>query len=399
MKQDLQRSLLWAAMKIRNISQEVQSASVAKSGLPPLAETIPHVLQTSHPERESTVSASMAEARRVTSRHDTDSVGSYGYGHPSGDLVDQFPSAVQYLPPILEADEMDRDCPSRPIPPPFVHSPRQSGSGSPYGQAQSPMQHHHPTRTLPTPVSLQYSPLSSVSGNYAAVPQSAHTAHLQDLQHQISTETSILQTLQKEHRQLLAAFSQSQIRCNVLDKKSQVSDHEINDLTEGKLRLQQQVEALEAQVEELLKARKESHRQSTADGAQWRQIMAMSSQLHMQGADKSRRHRSDRELWEQEKEAMQQRILELETNAASPSTTKQKDQPVAPVPPSDLLTSTSLEVLRREIVRLRTTCRKLELALGEIGGETESIDTVVKVLVRLKQRIVTSRPCTSGTTA
>jgi predicted nuclease with TOPRIM domain len=125
--------------------------------------------------------------------------------------------------------------------------------------------------------------------------QSAQAAHLQDLQHQISTKTLALQTLQREHDNLLAAFSRQQTRCATLDKKSQVSDNEINSLTEEKIRLQAQVEALEAQVEDLVKSRDEAHKQSVANGAQYMQIMSHSSRLQAQGA-------ADLKRWKTEKE-------------------------------------------------------------------------------------------------
>ncbi|RMZ87911.1 hypothetical protein DV736_g4863, partial [Chaetothyriales sp. CBS 134916] len=225
----------------------------------------------------------------------------------------------------------------------------------------------------------------------SSASQAAQASHLQDLQHQISTKTLALQTLQKEHDQLLAAFSRSQIRCNTLDKKSQVSDHEINTLTEEKIRLYQQVESLEAQVEELQKSRDEVHKQSSADGAQWRQIMAMSSQLQVKSAEEARRFRTEREAWEQDKASLQRRIQDLEekhltaSTLALPSAVSDSSSTV-----DDALTSMSVEALRQEVLKLRARCAELELSLQGVSGETELLDRAISAMSSIKQRLAHS---------
>ena len=239
------------------------------------------------------------------------------------------------------------------------------------------------SRTLPSPSSLQY-PLPG--GSFSpGVSQAAHLTHLQDLQHQISTKTLALQTLQREHDQLLAAFSRSQIRCSTLDKKSQVSDHEINTLSEDKIRLQNQVEALEAQVEDLVKAKDEANRQSTADNAQWRQIMAMSSRLQAQGADEARRFQSDRETWERNRDSMQRRIQELEVGNLSLVDSHRSEESASSN--EDVLLSSSLDVLRQEILRLRRRCAEMEQALQDLRLETEQMDHVMTEFASIRERI------------
>ena len=217
--------------------------------------------------------------------------------------------------------------------------------------------------------------------------QSVHNAHLQDLQHQISTKTLALQTLQREHDQLLGAFSRSQIRCSTLDKKSQVSDHEINSLTEEKLRLQGQVESLEVQVEELVKAKDEVHRQTTADAAQWRQIVAMSSQLQAQGAEETKRYRGDRESWERDRDGLQRRITELESGKSTLVDTSHSVDSATSISSGDILTSTSLETLRAEIVRLRSKCADMEVALQDLRRVAEQMDQVMGEFANIRERI------------
>jgi chromosome segregation ATPase len=217
--------------------------------------------------------------------------------------------------------------------------------------------------------------------------QSVHNAHLQDLQHQISTKTLALQTLQREHDQLLGAFSRSQIRCSTLDKKSQVSDHEINSLTEEKIRLQAQVEALETQVEDLIKAKDELHSKTAADAAQWRQIVAMSSQLQVQGAEETKRYKSEREAWERDRDGLQRRIAELESGRFTLVDTSRSVDSTFSNSSGDILTSTSLETLRAEIVRLRSKCADMEVALLDLRRVTEQMDQVMGEFANIRERI------------
>lgn len=236
--------------------------------------------------------------------------------------------------------------------------------------------------------------------------QSAQAAHLQDLQHQISTKTLALQTLQREHDNLLAAFSRQQTRCATLDKKSQVSDNEINSLTEEKIRLQAQVEALEAQVEDLVKSRDEAHKQSVANGAQYMQIMSHSSRLQAQGAADLKRWKTEKEEWEKERGELQSRIEELEADSPAgtycgPMLSSGRNEPwegrsigstertLKPAGPDTILSSTSLEVLRAEVIRLRNTCREMELTLQDLKDEANRIEQVMHDFGSIGKRIST----------
>jgi chromosome segregation ATPase len=258
--------------------------------------------------------------------------------------------------------------------------------GSGFGPT-SPLSSQHPNRTLPSPPSAQYqSPGFAGPSQFSpAAVSAAHASHLQDLQHQISTKTLALQTLQREHDQLLAAFSRSQIRCSTLDKKSQVSDHEINTLTEEKIRLQQQVENLESSVEELVKSRDEVHKQSSADGAQWRQIMAMSSQLQMKGAEEARRYKADRDAWDEDRAALQRQIEELESR---PSKSEGKRRSGSnPGSEDESIEGGSMEAMREQIIKLRQKCASLELMLQELSGGTDEIDNAINAMTLIRQRI------------
>jgi chromosome segregation ATPase len=231
----------------------------------------------------------------------------------------------------------------------------------------------------------------------------ALAAHLQDLQHQISTKTLALQTLQREYESLLAAFSRQQARYSTLDKKTKVSDIEIKTLTEEKIRLQSQVDALESQVEDLIKGKEESHQQSVASGAQYMQIMAMSSRLQAQGASDSRRWKAEKEKWEKEKQELTTRIKDLE---AAASLTREPDVPqssslgvtrssasvgfethATSSATDDVLESTSLTTLRSEVVRLQKCCQNMESTLKGLGDEAKDLDNFVHKFVSFSRRL------------
>ena len=266
-----------------------------------------------------------------------------------------------------------------PVPP--VASP----SSSTFSSTQPPVPSHPSSRTLPSPSPYALYPLSAsnLQSSYSDGSLTvAQASQIRDLQHEISTKTLALQTLQREHDQLLAAFSRSQVRCATLEKKSQVSDHETSNLLEEKVRFQRQVEALESQVEELSRARDEAQRQIAADGAQWQRIMAMSAQLQARNVEETRQYRCDREAWERDREDMQRRIQDLE--AAQSTTDPTNDGTRIP---NIFVASESLGNLREEIVRLQRRCSELEGLLQDIQGETKDMGPVLATLTNMSVRI------------
>lgn len=298
---------------------------------------------------------------------------------------------------------------------PFSDAYSQPGLQSPHGflsspgplaRLQSPSQSGM-SRMLPSPSSLNLPTASSQLhqlGPSSGWNASAHAAHLQDLQHQVSTKTLAIQTLQREHDNLLAAYSRQQTRSMALDKKTKVSDSEIKTLTEEKMKLQKRVEELEIQVEELAKTKEEAHQQSATSGAQYMQILAMSSRLQSQSAADLRKFKIEREEWERQKKELLQRIEDLEALRHVPADPRQ------PIPRDDLsaetsemhtmpishsyhtnadsiITSTSLDVLRKEVLRLRKSCQEMEAELKGLGAEAEHFSGHLQQAMHLSDRI------------
>lgn len=311
-------------------------------------------------------------------------------------------------------------------PPPLSKSLRPADSSASLASMSPPssMYSSSSARALPTPSSLSFScfdvlPTLSPSADPS---HSAQATHLQDLQHQISTKTLALQTLQREHDNLLSAFSRSQIRCATLEKKFQVSDTEINTLTDDRIKLMSQVEVFEAQVEELTSSREEARRQSVANGGQYMKIMAMASRLEAQGAADKKRWMSEREAWDREKseycreiQTLQEErekvtpagkapVSDLGLNRGSPHESLQLSGPdlhtsspthsdlldgAPSMESDDVLTSTSLLTLRNEIVRLRKSFSAMQIALRDVRTEGERMEQAMCLLGSIKQQIFT----------
>ena len=388
-KQGLRRSLEWSLNELQTMVQVMQETSAtARPGLPSLAEVVPagnlaEIRRPSISGLSHALATPSGESRQLPLLSEVSHLEEDSWRHAEYAQESHSASHNASLPPILTPEEMKRAHAHERVSSGSAQSPHGSGQG--FGP-QSPMQSQRSNRTLPSPPSSQY-PSTGMMGPSqfpSASSQAAHASHLQDLQHQISTKTLALQTLQREHDQLLAAFSRSQIRCNTLDKKSQVSDHEINTLTEEKIRLQQQLETLETHVDDLVKSRDEVHKQSSADGAQWRQIMAMSSQLQIKGSEETRKYKADREAWEEDRAALRQRVRDLEAGRTG---SKGKRRASNPDDDNDALNATSMETMRQEIVKLRERCAGLERMLQDLSGETQQIDNAINAMTNIRQRI------------
>jgi chromosome segregation ATPase len=256
---------------------------------------------------------------------------------------------------------------------------------------QSPMQAPQPmyTATLPSPSSLNFPnphSLPSISPpSTTSTSKLAQSAHLQDLQHQVSVKTLEFRTLQREYDNLLQKLERQKTKCATLEKKFEVSDIEINSLTDEKEKVQSQVIALESQVEELQQSRDEARRQLVANGAQYMRIMEMANRLQSQSAE-------DKKRWEAERTELEQRIRLLEeamvtgTEHPTPTPDAEHQSSASPDPASTSAASSSsqaetINVLRAEVGRLRSRTQTLETALQSMRKESISIQTAARQLV------------------
>lgn len=249
---------------------------------------------------------------------------------------------------------------------------------------------------LNSPSSFRLPSFSSISSNVSPSSStqqgrrgSVHESQVDTgmLRQQIVARDHTISGLRREQEQLQASMLRAQSRYEALETKSQVTDHEMAAVSEEKNRLKQEVVTLATQVEQLTQEREELQNQARADGAQWRQIMSMSSKLQMQNVEESRRFTADREQWMKEREKLEQRINELEEGG-----TGQQDSPATLEMSQDLgrtltLSSMSEEQLRQEISGLRQRCQELEEYLKAVMKESASIERTGTLLKEVRKRM------------
>ncbi len=225
-----------------------------------------------------------------------------GNEYPSFSAIDRGSQRASVMNPPLT--------PNRQLPSPpglSIHSPT-SGSFPPPSTGL-----HESTNP---PINLPPLPTIRSSSTYLPPIASAHgpdalQAHTAALQHEVSIQKIALSSLQGEHDKLLAAFSRSQTRASALEKKHAVSDTEIINLSEEKLRLQSQVIELEGDIEEVSRSRDEYRQAAVQEGAQYVQIVKKASQLEEIAAE-------ERKEWNRLKGEMEARIESLLTEKGLP---------------------------------------------------------------------------------
>jgi len=196
------------------------------------------------------------------------------------------------------------------------------------------------------------------------------------------------------------------MRCATLEKKSHVSDTEINNLAEDRARLTSDVDRLELQVEELQQKKDESDKQSAASGVQYMKIMAMSSKLQAQSAADLKKWRSDREAWQIEREALlslsrvavRPTLEEGPSNAAGPLATAVSaalppqaiipaEEPKSIIKAEDCLSSECMKTLREEIVELRKSCHEAQASLEAWRADSVDLNDISVKLAELGERM------------
>jgi hypothetical protein len=192
------------------------------------------------------------------------------------------------------------------------------------------------------------------------------------------------------------------MRCAALDKKSQISDAEIINLSEDRDMLKIQAEGLEAQVEELQRIRDEAQKESAANSTQYLKIMSMSSVLEAQRTADQKKWKADREAWIKEKEQLLAIINKNNSGSGIESTTVFKEKPSVPIGPTVIispaagsappgqgtvrralpedLASKSVEELCAEILRLRDGKRE---AIAAWNADTRDLKDAKDALAHL----------------
>lgn len=209
--------------------------------------------------------------------------------------------------------------------------------GSAYPRHTSPTFAQRATRALPSPSSLVYpssaapslppptapsvgSPATSyqpTASIHTTSTNSVTSAHIADLQHQVTLKSLALQTLQSEYASLLQKLQRERVKSQTIEKKTSVADQEVNDLTGKNEELAEQIRALSSQLEECEKKRDAERAEAQKEKDQWGRMLEMSGRLHAK-VD------AERQRLLQEKEVLACRLASQE-DGMSTQVTKNQD--------------------------------------------------------------------------
>ncbi|KAI6822435.1 hypothetical protein KC332_g8768 [Hortaea werneckii] len=207
----------------------------------------------------------------------------------------------------------------------FSPAPTDTAPPSAYPRQGSPFSSGRGPRGLPSPSSLAYAPsvapsLAPPTAQSATSPipsyeqplsihtasaNSATSAHIADLQHQVTLKSLSLQTLQSEYASLLQKLQRERVKSQAIEKKTSVADNEVNELTGRNEELLEQVKTLEGRVEELERKREQERSDAAREKEQWGRMLEMGTRLQA-------RHADDRQKLMDEREELRSRIAALE---------------------------------------------------------------------------------------
>ncbi|QIW97565.1 hypothetical protein AMS68_003083 [Peltaster fructicola] len=182
-------------------------------------------------------------------------------------------------------------------------------------------------RLLPSPSSLVQPPVTFATGSTIGSPSTAsyphsgslHNAstssvasqHIANLEHKVSLTSLSLQSLQDEHTSLLKKWHRERTKIQTIEKKCQISDSEINELSARNEELLEQVKTLELQLLDTGRKREDELRLAARDKDQWSRMLEMSRRMQADAEMKSQRFQHD-------KSRLEERVLWFEqTNGRS----------------------------------------------------------------------------------
>lgn len=288
----------------------------------------------------------------------------------------------------------------------YSPAPSESAPGSAYPRHGSPTSGKLP-RGLPSPSSLAFPPscaasfvpanaasIGSPTTSYNPAPSihtvstsSATSAHLQDLQHQVSLKSLALQTLQSEYAALLQKLQRERIKSQTIEKKTSVADQEVNDLTSKNEELTEQVKGLESQLQECERKRESERVDAAKEKEQWGRMLDMSNRLQNKSATDNQRLAKDKadllhRLTAYERSALPQSDP---SDGSSSFLSPSRDSPgAANRPPASLTDSNDAAVLRRENADLLAKMTTMTSSLDELRGRYRALEETMDQLATRK---------------
>lgn len=277
---------------------------------------------------------------------------------------------------------------------------------SAHPHAQSPSMQGRSLRPLPSPSSLAYQPsvAHSVAGHgpqsmssptsyhpgssiHTATTSSAASQHIADLQHQVTLKSLALQTLQSEYASLLQKLQRERLKSQAIEKKTNVADLEVNDLTTRNEELTEQVKSLETQVEEIERRREAERADATKEKDQWGRMLDMSGRLQAKNAEERQRLLDEKNSLEQRVLAYERdseaRFLQMKKNMGDRFGSPRKGSPAPQTEPakavvgsreSALVENQASEALQRENLLLRARLDVMRSALDDIRRQNNATE-------------------------
>lgn len=286
----------------------------------------------------------------------------------------------------------------------YSPAPSDSAPGSAYPRHGSP---GRLPRALPSPSSLAFPPSgagSFVPANATSIgspgtsyhpgssihtvsTSSATSAHLQDLQHQVSLKSLALQTLQTEYATLLQKLQRERIKSQTIEKKTTVADQEVNELTTRNEELSEQIKTLEIQLQDCERKRDAEREDAAKEKAQWGRMLDMSGRLQSKSA-------ADHQRIAREKADLLQRLATYESSGLQGGhRTDHSTHSGTPQPSLDIssetnisktTTSTDLDALRIENRSLQAKVARLRSLLEGVRRQYSDVVEAIDKLVTRK---------------
>lgn len=397
----IMRTVQWILDRVRYAKRDVQD--VARSGV------VEH-----HRSRLPSTAGYSNPLKRGADQWEQDDMPTLKLPRPNPSHTDTYPGDRRTSIDFAMRDPTQRSA--------YSPAPSDSAPGSAYPRQGSPTSGRLP-RALPSPSSLAFPQSGSASlvpANAASIgspgtsyhpassihtvsTNSATSAHLQDLQHQVSLKSLALQTLQTEYATLLQKLQRERIKSQTIEKKTTVADQEVNDLTTRNEDLSEQIKTLESQLQECEKKREAERAEAAKEKDQWGRMLDMSGRLQSKSA-------ADRQRLADEKADLLRRLAKYETSQAGPVerpsppsgqsahhlfvSTPTSGAEASPSLQSNPTSSDDAEALRQENGTLQARVASLNASLERIrrqyGRLEESVQELVVQKDLLRQSLDTS---------
>ena len=292
----------------------------------------------------------------------------------------------------------------------YSPDPTDSLPSSAHPRNTSPSVAHRTARALPSPASMTF-PLSAASSLptiaaqslgspapsyqaastiHTASSHSATSAHIADLQHQVTLKSLALQTLQSEYASLLQKLQREKVKSQTIEKKTTAASQEVNELSGKNEDLTEQVKTLTSQLEMSEKKRESDRLETQREKDQWSRMLEMSGRLQAKVDAERQRLLGEKESLQlrisryekgsplhpdqvAEREASRSSDVASKAPGSSPAVASQLKLPVSG---QSHVETSETQILKREIAVLNGRIEAFRAALRQIREQTTTFQHI-----------------------